>query len=68
MSSPNDRVRLHRARQAAGRCIMFFEVHEDAMARFLVDAGVLDPNLADNRAALGQALTKFFDIVFEEEE
>lgn len=54
-----------RARGRAGRCLLKLEVDEVALAIALVDAGLLDPNIADDRAALTtaaqQALVRFCD-------
>jgi hypothetical protein len=44
-----------RAREKAGRCLLTLEVDEAELVVALVDAGLLDPRIADNRAALAAA-------------
>jgi hypothetical protein len=70
-SSPRARTRgaiytaQWRAREKAGRCLLKLEVDEAVLAVALVDAGLLNPNIADDRAALTaaaqQALVQFCD-------
>ena len=52
-----------RARAKAGRCLLTLEVDEVELAIALIDAGLLDARIADNRAALAaatqQALARF---------
>src|SRR5262245_50271183 len=44
-----------RARERAGRCLLKIEVDEAQLVVALVDAGLLDPRIADDRAALTEA-------------
>ena len=44
-----------RAREKAGRCLLTLEVDEAELVVALVDAGLLDPRIADDRAALTEA-------------
>ena len=55
-SSPGARyTAAWRAREKAGRCLLKLEVDEAELVVALVDAGLLDPGIADNRAALAAA-------------
>jgi hypothetical protein len=49
-----------RDRQRRGKLILQFEVDELATVSTLVAAGLLDPNLADNKHAIEQAAAKLF--------
>lgn len=44
-----------RAREKAGRCVLKIEVDEAELAVALVDAGLLNPSIADDRVALIEA-------------
>ena len=52
-----------RAREKAGRCLLTLEVDEVELTMALIDAGLLDARIADDRAALAAAtqpaLTRF---------
>jgi hypothetical protein len=48
-------TRRWRQRERAGRCQLRIEVDEAELAVALVDRGLLDPALADSRAALARA-------------
>jgi hypothetical protein len=48
-------MRAWRARSKAGRCLLKLEIDEVELAVALVDAGLLDPSIADDRAALTEA-------------
>lgn len=58
-SCPRSAGALHtaawRAREKAGRCLLKLEVDEVELAVALVDAGLLDPSVADDRARLTEA-------------
>jgi hypothetical protein len=55
-SSPGARyTAAWRAREKAGRCLLTLEVDEAELVVALVDAGLLDPRIADDRAALTEA-------------
>jgi len=53
------RVALAYRRRKAGRVVLQVEVEETPLVETLIEAKLLDPNVADDRAALSAALTQF---------
>jgi hypothetical protein len=58
MSTVAQRVAQHRARRTAGRVVLQIEVDEIALADTLIEARLLDPDLAEDRTALAQATAR----------
>jgi hypothetical protein len=61
MSSVADRVREHRARKKSGVVLITIAADEAALASALVDAKLLDHNLADDQAAIAQATSRLIE-------
>jgi hypothetical protein len=61
MSSVADRVREHRARKKSGVVLITIAADEAALASALVQAKLLDPNLADDQAAIAQATSRLIE-------
>jgi hypothetical protein len=61
-------LRVSRAhqRRRAGLVVLPIEVDAVALADVLIEAKLLDPNLADDRAALAKATTKLIEIFCRE--
>jgi hypothetical protein len=53
-----ERQRAWRQRQKAGLAVLEIEVDAIALADTLIEARLLDPNLADDRTALAEATTR----------
>ena len=62
------RVRRYRARKSEGATVMTFTVINDevAFAEMMIEAGLLDPNRADDKLALNAALTKWANASVEQ--
>jgi hypothetical protein len=63
MSTDRDRQRLRRARQRAGRIPVTVEIDEVDWAEELIEAGFLAPHEAEDRKAIGDALSRFLDVL-----
>jgi hypothetical protein len=66
MSNVAQRVADHRARRKAGLGVFTFEGDEIDVPEILVEAGFLDPGDVENRYAISQALTQWFDVIKRE--
>ena len=56
------RVARHRERSRGGLAVIAVEVDLIGLADFLTEARLLDPNMADDRAALAKATTRLLEI------
>ena len=67
LQSP-EAVRAERAyrRRRAGLVVLSIEVDVVALADVLIEARLLDPNMADNRTVLAKATTRLLEIFCKE--
>jgi hypothetical protein len=57
----NNRWKTYRERRKAGRIVVELEVDEARLSTALVEAKLLQPNLADDRQAIESALQKLIN-------
>jgi hypothetical protein len=64
----NDAVRARRRyqRRRHGLAVFSFEGDEVAVPEILIEAGFLDPCDMENRDAISQALSRWFDVIKKE--
>jgi hypothetical protein len=65
MSSVADRVREHRARKRSGVALITVAVDEVALVAALVEAGLLDVNMADDQGAIIDSVERLLEIFSE---
>ena len=63
LSTAAARQRLHREREASGRIVLQVEVDETNLSVGLVEAGLISPNDADDKAKLQAGLSRLIEIV-----
>jgi len=57
-----ERVRQHRARQRAGQVLITVRADETSLVDKLIEAQLLEPTMADDRAAITSATTRLIEI------
>ena len=62
------RFRRHYQRRRSGRCVLAIEVDPVALADALVADLLLDPNNADNKAAITKALERMIELYLLEKD
>lgn len=63
MSGSAERTRTYRQRQKSGVILLVIEAQEDSLVRALVEAGLIHPNLADDREAIQRAAQKLIELI-----
>jgi hypothetical protein len=61
-----ERSKRARARQREGLVVFSFEGDEVEVPEILIEAGFLDPGQTENRKAISQALSRWFDVIKKE--
>jgi hypothetical protein len=66
MSTSAERTRTYRQRQKSGVIMLVIEAPEDSLARALIEACLLHPDLADDRVSVQAAAQKLIEVIARE--